>query len=192
MLPNVIVWQGIADFDQPDSGGAQDEGAFAGDEYRFGLNKRQGYFGFVASAVVFHTVDCGTAMRVDRSCPANLTSVTTLEDFGGWPATLGALTSGDDITGEHAEAVLDSILDGGATDAQIAGYITSLRQKGETVAEFTGMVRSMRKVATPLNVADEAIDIVGMGGSPSRRKACLLYTSPSPRDRTRSRMPSSA
>ena len=99
--------------------------------------------------------------------------MTTLEDFGGWPATLGALTSGDDITGEHAEAVLDSILDGGATDAQIAGYITSLRQKGETVAEFTGMVRSMRKVATPLNVADEAIDIVGMGGSPSRRKAAL-------------------
>ena len=26
----------------------------------------------------------------------------------------------------------------------------------------------------------------------SKRKACLLYTSPSPRDRTRSRMPSSA
>ena len=28
--------------------------------------------------------------------------------------------------------------------------------------------------------------------SPARRDACLLYTSPSPRDRTRSRMPSSA
>ena len=27
---------------------------------------------------------------------------------------------------------------------------------------------------------------------PSHRKICLLYTSPSPRDRTRSRMPSSA
>ena len=85
--------------------------------------------------------------------------MTTLDDFGGWPATLGALTSGGDITGEHAEAVLDSILDGGATDAQIAGYITSLRQKGETVAEFSGMVRSMRKAATPLNVAPEAIDL---------------------------------
>lgn len=62
VLPNVIVWQGIADFDQPDSGGAQDEGAFAGDEYRFGLNKRQGYFGLVASAVFFHMADCATAM----------------------------------------------------------------------------------------------------------------------------------
>ena len=30
------------------------------------------------------------------------------------------------------------------------------------------------------------------GSSPWRTAACLLYTSPSPRDRTRSRMPSSA
>ena len=28
--------------------------------------------------------------------------------------------------------------------------------------------------------------------TPEQRQACLLYTSPSPRDRTRSRMPSSA
>ena len=28
--------------------------------------------------------------------------------------------------------------------------------------------------------------------APAKKKACLLYTSPSPRDRTRSRMPSSA
>ena len=31
----------------------------------------------------------------------------------------------------------------------------------------------------------------GLGGKEERR-SCLLYTSPSPRDRTRSRMPSSA
>ena len=30
------------------------------------------------------------------------------------------------------------------------------------------------------------------GGSPTYSLICLLYTSPSPRDRTRSRMPSSA
>ena len=30
------------------------------------------------------------------------------------------------------------------------------------------------------------------GGSPLHLESCLLYTSPSPRDRTRSRMPSSA
>ena len=31
-----------------------------------------------------------------------------------------------------------------------------------------------------------------MKGSPNQPQCCLLYTSPSPRDRTRSRMPSSA
>ncbi len=99
--------------------------------------------------------------------------MTTLEDFGGWPATLGALTAGEDITGEHAEAVLDTILAGEATDAQIAGFITALRQKGESVEELAGLVRAMRNVSTPLSMPDNAIDIVGMGGSPSRRKAAL-------------------
>ena len=40
-----------------------------------------------------------------------------------------------------------------------------------------------------------AITVVNMGDKPSAaiaQTACLLYTSPSPRDRTRSRMPSSA
>ena len=36
--------------------------------------------------------------------------------------------------------------------------------------------------ATALKLAEESAEL----------KACLLYTSPSPRDRTRSRMPSSA
>ena len=33
---------------------------------------------------------------------------------------------------------------------------------------------------------------IGLDGGDSRNQVCLLYTSPSPRDRTRSRMPSSA
>ena len=41
---------------------------------------------------------------------------------------------------------------------------------------------------------DGGMEVVGIGSHPSRgmKKGCLLYTSPSPRDRTRSRMPSSA
>jgi len=34
--------------------------------------------------------------------------------------------------------------------------------------------------------------IMATGAYPGRARTCLLYTSPSPRDRTRSRMPSSA
>ena len=45
--------------------------------------------------------------------------------------------------------------------------------------------------------SDELIDLETGGGGKTedddaREYACLLYTSPSPRDRTRSRMPSSA
>ena len=38
----------------------------------------------------------------------------------------------------------------------------------------------------------EDISFQGSGCAISKASACLLYTSPSPRDRTRSRMPSSA
>ena len=42
--------------------------------------------------------------------------------------------------------------------------------------------------------ADPSSQSVGLGGRPDQdgHVTCLLYTSPSPRDRTRSRMPSSA
>ena len=36
------------------------------------------------------------------------------------------------------------------------------------------------------------LDVAGVAPEPGERVDCLLYTSPSPRDRTRSRMPSSA
>ena len=39
---------------------------------------------------------------------------------------------------------------------------------------------------------DEGIDVGGDNGPYRQSQRCLLYTSPSPRDRTRSRMPSSA
>eukprot|EP00657_Telonema_sp_P-1_P008123 TRINITY_DN28740_c0_g1_i1.p2 TRINITY_DN28740_c0_g1~~TRINITY_DN28740_c0_g1_i1.p2 ORF type:complete len:103 (+),score=33.14 TRINITY_DN28740_c0_g1_i1:386-694(+) len=35
-------------------------------------------------------------------------------------------------------------------------------------------------------------ELIHLGGGSAQRHHCLLYTSPSPRDRTRSRMPSSA
>ena len=50
------------------------------------------------------------------------------------------------------------------------------------------------KKETNYPVLDEELttDICIVGGGFSGVSACLLYTSPSPRDRTRSRMPSSA
>ena len=99
--------------------------------------------------------------------------MSVLDDHGGWPGLLATLASGDDITSEAAEAALSAILAGEATDAQISGLIVALRLKGESVDELTGMVRGMLGAATPLELPDDTIDIVGMGGAPSRRTHAL-------------------
>lgn len=99
--------------------------------------------------------------------------MTTLDELGGWPAVLGALTANTDLDGETAEAVLRTILAGDATEAQIGAFTMGIGQKGETPDELSGMVRAMHDAATPLAMPPGTIDIVGMGGSPSRRKAAL-------------------
>ncbi len=99
----------------------------------------------------------------------------TFEELGGWRATLATLTAGDALTREHAGAALHEILEGRATDAQIAGFIVALRMKGETVDEMVGMVDAMLAEASPIALppAIDAIDIVGTGGAPSRRAHAL-------------------
>jgi len=65
---------------------------------------------------------------------------------------------GDLTEGEMIE-VMDQIMSGGATPAQIAAFITALRMKGETVEEITGAARVMRDRATPIRVGRNVLDI---------------------------------
>lgn len=102
-----------------------------------------------------------------------MTVTSSFDQLGGWPAVFGALGAGEHLSGETAEAVLNVILAGEATEAQIGGFIMGLATKGETAIEISGMVNAMRAAATPLSIDAGAIDIVGMGGSPSRQKAAL-------------------
>jgi len=60
--------------------------------------------------------------------------------------------------GEMIE-VMDQIMSGGATPAQIGAFITALRMKGETVEEITGAARVMRERATPIRVGRNVVDI---------------------------------
>lgn len=86
---------------------------------------------------------------------------------GGWPGILRRLTSGEDLTDTEAEGALRVVLEGGASDAQIAGFVVGLRTKGETPEEVAGLVRAMLEAAAPLELDDPAatLDIVGTGGS---------------------------
>ncbi|MEA3487109.1 MAG: anthranilate phosphoribosyltransferase [Thermodesulfobacteriota bacterium] len=61
--------------------------------------------------------------------------------------------------------VMDEIMEGNATPAQIAAFITSLRIKGETVEEVTGAARIMRQKATRIDARSSVIvDTCGTGG----------------------------
>src|SRR4029453_9551347 len=81
-----------------------------------------------------------------------------------WPGVLGPLLHGQPLTEEQAEAAMQEILAGDATDAQIAAFATGLRIKGETADELTGLVRAMRSAATPLEVRGPLVDTCGTGG----------------------------
>jgi anthranilate phosphoribosyltransferase len=70
-----------------------------------------------------------------------------------------------DLTEAEAETVMREIMQGEATDSQIASYITALRMKGETVAEITGSARVMREKAVPIKLdAKYQLDTCGTGG----------------------------
>ncbi|MFO7684091.1 MAG: anthranilate phosphoribosyltransferase, partial [Chloroflexota bacterium] len=67
------------------------------------------------------------------------------------------------------EAAMDVIMNGEATQAQIGGYLTALRMKGETADEIAGSARSMRshvvQVDIPLTeMGGMLVDTCGTGG----------------------------
>ena len=63
----------------------------------------------------------------------------------------------DDLSESEMIEVMDQIMSGGATPAQIASFITALRMKGETVDEITGAARVMRDRAHPIRVGKSAL-----------------------------------
>ncbi|MEU7987865.1 anthranilate phosphoribosyltransferase [Streptosporangium canum] len=81
-----------------------------------------------------------------------------------WPALLTALLAGEHLTADETAWAMNEIMSGSATPAQIAGFAVALRAKGETVAEVTGLARTMLERATPLSVEGPIVDVVGTGG----------------------------
>ncbi len=63
-----------------------------------------------------------------------------------------------------AAAVMEEMMRGEATQAQMAAYLTALRMKGETIEEITASATVMRKMAAKINPPFAVMDIVGTGG----------------------------
>src|SRR5215475_5611680 len=74
-----------------------------------------------------------------------------------------------DLTEQEARGVMDEIMSGQATDAQIAGFLTALRMKGETARELIGFASVMRDKAERLWDGDPlpVLDTAGTGGDRS-------------------------
>jgi anthranilate phosphoribosyltransferase len=86
-----------------------------------------------------------------------------MEARTSWPALIGALVKGESLTADEAAWAMNEIMEGAATDAQIAGFAVALRMKGETPIEVTGLARAMLDHATPIQVPGRLVDLVGTG-----------------------------
>ena len=78
---------------------------------------------------------------------------------------ISMVVNSEDLSQEEAADVMNEIMSGDATPAQIACFITALRLKGETVDEITGCARIMREKVTRIETeADLLVDTCGTGG----------------------------
>lgn len=78
-----------------------------------------------------------------------------------------ALSKKQDLTYEQAEAVMNEIMSGEATDVQKAAYLTALSLKGETIDEITASAAGMRAHCIKLLHELDVLEIVGTGGDGS-------------------------
>ena len=75
------------------------------------------------------------------------------------------VASGRHLSQDEAAEVLEVIMAGDASEAQIAGLLIALRTKGETIDEIAGLARTMRALAAPVTtVREELVDTAGTGG----------------------------
>ncbi|MBA3348825.1 MAG: anthranilate phosphoribosyltransferase [Actinobacteria bacterium] len=80
-------------------------------------------------------------------------------------AALADLLDGRSLSRGQARNVMDEIMRGEATAAQIAGFLVALRLKGETVDEIAGCAEAMREHVLPVRPErDDLVDTAGTGG----------------------------
>jgi anthranilate phosphoribosyltransferase len=81
---------------------------------------------------------------------------------------LAALLEKHPLDHTTVQAVMQQIMTGHATPAQIAGFLVALRMKGETVTEIAAAAQVMRDLATPLPIdPTDLVDTCGTGGDAS-------------------------
>ena len=78
---------------------------------------------------------------------------------------ISKVVEGQDLTESEAVQVMETIMSGEATPAQIGSFITALRMKGETIEEIAGCAQVMREKATRIPTRHPfVVDTCGTGG----------------------------
>ncbi|HJZ81797.1 MAG TPA: anthranilate phosphoribosyltransferase [Pyrinomonadaceae bacterium] len=82
---------------------------------------------------------------------------------------LARLMRSEDLSRAETLQLLDSLLDGQATDAQIGAILIALKRKGETVDELAGLAEGMRARAVRIKSGHRRfIDTAGTGSSAAK------------------------
>jgi anthranilate phosphoribosyltransferase len=83
-----------------------------------------------------------------------------------WANLLATLLRGEELSSDLAAWAMREIIAGSATPAQIGGFATALRAKGETPGEIAGLADAMLAHADRVTLPPQvrAVDIVGTGG----------------------------
>ncbi len=83
--------------------------------------------------------------------------------------TIARIADGHDLSRAEARSVMNVVMEGEATPAQIGGLLVGLRAKGETVDELTGFAEALREHVVPVHpTRTPLVDVVGTGGDGAR------------------------
>lgn len=81
---------------------------------------------------------------------------------------LAHLVDGQNLTCQQMTDVMQQVMTGAITPAQMGAFLVALRIKGETIDEITGAAQVMRNLATPVAVDHpQLVDTCGTGGDGS-------------------------
>jgi anthranilate phosphoribosyltransferase len=78
---------------------------------------------------------------------------------------IAQVAAGNDLTEADAAAVMNEMMSGEATPAQVGAFLVALRMKGESVDEIAGMERVTREKALRVEVEGPLLDTCGSGGA---------------------------
>lgn len=81
-----------------------------------------------------------------------------------WPEITAKVVSRQDLSAQETAWAMDQVMTGETSPVSLAGFLTALATKGETIDEILGLADSMQAHATPVNLPSDSLDIVGTGG----------------------------